>query len=255
MQKIQLSLRNDIDEELIAVTTRLFNQYKYPVFIISGNPDTGKTDTALLLIEIAVNKNLIDHFASNVDTQGVGETITSFEKAEHWFKTVKGRKCFFLDEAGIHVDTRRPLMQINVAIRHLIFVIRKFKGHFIFALQDVRDLDYWKNSELTGAFIEKTRHGDQFDASFDTKYGKWYFWDMPKTSIPFRTEDISPFTLKEPLSRPNWILSDPDKMILWQWAVENKTCKELKIHPQQLSRLSRKFIKELLITQSERSNT
>ncbi|MEM2995654.1 MAG: hypothetical protein QXI91_06565 [Candidatus Bathyarchaeia archaeon] len=254
MQKTQLFQRNDIDEELIAVVKRLFNQYKYPVFVISGNPDTGKTDTALLLVEIALNANVLDHFASNVDTQGIGETITSFERAEYWFKTVKGRKCFFLDEAGIHVDTRRPLMQINVAIRHLIFVIRKFKGHFIFALQDVRDLDYWKNSELTGAFITKTRCGDQFDASFNTKFGTWYFWDIPKTNIPFNTEDISPFTLKEPLSRPNWILSDPDKAILWAWSVEGKKCSELGIHQQQLNRLVRKFVREVLVTESVRDS-
>lgn len=185
-------------EELAQVITRFFNQWKYPVCVIYGNPDTGKTDSALLLCEIGKDKGVLDYFASNIETYGRGEKITSLEEVDYWFKHQSGRKCFILDEAGVHDDSRSPLSRLNRAIRHEVFVIRKFKGHIIFVLQEIEDLDKWKHSELTGMRILKKTYGDEFIAQIKVKWDSdlFVFRDMPKTTIPFNSLDIAPFDLE-----------------------------------------------------------
>lgn len=176
----------------------LFNQWKYPVIVICGNPNTGKTDGALLLVEIAQKEGALDYFASNIQTYDKGQRITSLEELDYWFKNQAGRKCYILDEAGVHDDSRSPLSTINRKIRHEVFLIRKFRGHMIFVLQDIADLDTWKNSELTGAIIKKKVVDGKFCALVKSRFTEdlYSFYDLPKTTIPYDTLDIAPFSLE-----------------------------------------------------------
>ncbi|MEM2146270.1 MAG: hypothetical protein QW279_12980, partial [Candidatus Jordarchaeaceae archaeon] len=196
------SAQSNYSRELAELVCTFFKQWKYPVCVIYGNPDTGKTDTALLFAEIAKNENVLDYFASNINTYGSGERITSLDRLDYWFKNQVGRKLFILDEAGVHDDSRNPLSQMNKRIRHEIFIIRKFKGHVIFILQELEDLDKWKNSELTGMMIKKQVFDGEYVAKIKCKWMEelTVVRDFPKTNIRYDTLDISPFTLEEELS-------------------------------------------------------
>lgn len=186
---------------LANLVKRLFSQYKYPVIIIYGNPDTGKTDAALKIVEIAKKEGLLDYFASNINTYENGEKITSLQRLDYWFKNQSGRKCFILDEAGIHDDARMPMSRMNREIKNKVFVIRKFKGHIIFVLQELRDIDKWKNSPLTGAFIKKDVVARQYSAFIASPMfpDAIYIGHFPRTDINFDTLDIAPFTLEDEL--------------------------------------------------------
>lgn len=194
--------RQTYSRALGSLVRRLFGQWKYPVIVICGNPETGKTDAALLLAEIAKKEGVLHHFASNIQTYGQGERITSLEEADYWFKNQTGTKCYILDEAGVHDDSRNPLSLLNRNIRHEVFLVRKFKGHIIFILQDIADLDTWKSSDLTGAIIKKKVSDGHFSALIKTKLVEdlLSFDEWPKTSIPYDTLDIAPFTLERQIS-------------------------------------------------------
>jgi len=198
----QTPIQKSYSPGLGSFVRRLFSQWKYPVIVICGNPETGKTDTALLLVEIAKNEGILDYFASNIQTYGQGERITSLEETDYWFKNQPGRKCFILDEAGVHDDTRSPLSLLNRNIRHEVFIVRKFKGHFVFVLQEIADLDTWKHSELTGAIIKKKTFQGEFSAVIKSKLYEdlLIVRDIPRTNIHFDTLDIAPFSLEAEIS-------------------------------------------------------
>jgi len=193
-----MQIEKEYSDDLADLVKRLFNQWKFPVIVIYGNPETGKTDTALLLFEIAMDIGVLDFFGSNIETYDRGQKITSLEEVDYWFKHQSGLKAFGLDEAGVHDDSRSPLSRINKEIRHEVFVVRKFKGHWVFILQEIADLDKWKHSELTGAFIKKKTFQGEFIAEIKTRWDSDVITvrDFPKTTIPFNTLDIAPFTLE-----------------------------------------------------------
>jgi hypothetical protein len=193
-----MQIQKEYSEDLAFLVRRLFNQWKYPVIVVYGNPETGKTDFALLMVEIAKDLGVLDSFASNINTYDTGETITSLEEENYWFEHQAGTKCMVLDEAGVHDDSRSPLSRLNREIRHGVFIIRKFKGHKIFILQELEDLDKWKHSELTGAFVKKKTFENEFIASIKTRWDAdlYVFRDIPKTTIPYNTLDVAPYTLE-----------------------------------------------------------
>jgi len=185
---------------LMSLTRRILTNWKMPVAVICGNPETGKTDTALLLAEIGLNTGLLECFASNIQTYNVGKRITNLDEMSQWFREAAGKKLFILDEAGIHDDTRSPMSIMNRTLRHEVFLIRKFKGHIIFVLQEMKDLDNWKNSELTGTIIKKKVHqGFEALVKFRGITDLFRFTEMPKTSIEFNTLDVAPFALERQL--------------------------------------------------------
>jgi hypothetical protein len=252
-------------DALAAIAKRFFTQWKYPVMVIYGNPETGKTDTALLLTEIGLNEGVLDYFASNIQTYGHGERITSLEEVEYWFAHQIGRKCYILDEAGIHDDTRSPLSKLNVQIRHKVFIIRKFKGHIIFVLQELEDIDKWKHSELTGMIIKKSVYGNEFNALIKAK---WYtdlisVRDLPKTTIPYDTLDIAPFTLERQITDAEVELKGLHAKVAYLYAQgKNMTviAKQLKDETgkewatMQIKRLLQQYIRQTLRLETSKVN-
>lgn len=187
-----------------------FHQAKYPVAIIYGNPDTGKTDTACLLAEIGIKEGWIDYFAANFDTGGVGQKITSLADVKWWHRNQVGRKLYLLDEAGIHESNRNPLSRLNKEIRNEIFIARKFKVKWIFMLQELKDIDNWKDSSLTGLIIKKNTIGGVNGTKEFTALVKWKndpdltpVYKFPRTIIPYNTLDTAPFTLERSDTTPN----------------------------------------------------
>ena len=178
-----------------------FRQYKYPVAVIYGNPDTGKSDTACLMADIGLKEKTLEYFASNMSTYGKGEKISSLEDTNYWFTHQSGTKLFILDEAAINDDTRSPLAGLPRKIRHSVFVVRKFKGHWAFILQDIKDLDTWKNSPLTGMIIKKECYSGEFVAKIKCKWEEDLITvrDFPRSQMAFDTYDVAEFTLDRQL--------------------------------------------------------
>ncbi|MEM2999576.1 MAG: hypothetical protein QXX34_03510 [Candidatus Bathyarchaeia archaeon] len=243
--------------ELASLIGDYLRQWKYPVCVIYGNPDTGKTDTALLIAEIGLNEGLLDYFASNVNTYGHGERLTSLQDVDYWFKHQVGRKLFILDEAGIHDDSRSPLSTLNRKIRHEIFIIRKFKGHVIFILQELEDLDKWKNSELTGMVVKKQVYDGEYIGKIKCKWMEdlVVVRDFPRATIPFDTYDISPFTLERQLDEDELQLKGIPNQVAYLYATTGNfsvICKTLKEQtgqdwkPMQVKRALQQYIRQTL---------
>lgn len=186
--------------ELADIFKTFFNQYKYPVGVIYGNPDTGKSDTAILTAEIGLDLGAVEYFASNMLTKA-GSKLTSLEEVKYWHRNQSGKKLYLLDESAINDDARNPFSKLNRGIRHEIFIARKFKVHWFFILQDIKDIDTWKNSPLTGMIIKKgsyyTDSGMKYKASIQVKWRENLIpiFDFPRTSLYFDTLDVATFTL------------------------------------------------------------
>jgi hypothetical protein len=244
-------------EGLANIICKFFSQWKYPVCIIYGNPDTGKTDAACLFAEIGLNEKALDYFASNINTYGHGEKITSLDEVDYWFKHQVGKKCFILDEAGIHDDCRSPLSMMNRKIRHEIFVIRKFKGHVIFILQEIEDLDKWKSSELTGMIVKKKTFGNEFVASIKCKWAEDLITvrDFPRATLPFDTLDIAPFELDRQITDEEVELKGIPSEVAYLYSTSGNfavICKTLKEKtgkdwkPMQVKRALQQYVRQTL---------
>lgn len=198
-QLTQVNQSLKINPNFVKIIRKFFNQYITPIGVIYGNPDTGKTDTALLIAEIGLKEGLIDYFASNINTYGKGERITNLEDLRKWLALQSGRKLFILDEAGVSLFSRDALSKLNRAMIKECMLLRKHHAHIIFILQEIVHLDEFKDSELTGMFIKKKRQGNKFIAFIKLRNFPLTIKvnNVPKTSIPFNTLDISPFELEK----------------------------------------------------------
>lgn len=253
-------------EELADVMCAFLNQRKYPVCIIYGNPDTGKTDTACLIAEIGLDTKTVDYFASNINTKGMGEKITSLEEVKYWHRHQTGKKLYILDEAGVNDDCRSPLSKLNREIRHEIFIARKFFVHWVFVLQELKDIDNWKNSELTGMKILKNSNGTDFKGDIKLK---WYenkipYQPFPRTRVPFDTLDIGLFTLEHQLNDDDVTLRGLPAQVAQlyasggNFAVICRTLKEktnIDYKVQQVKRLLQQYLKQSLRNQDSPPKT
>ena len=242
---------------LAHLVCKFFDQAKYPVCVIYGNPDTGKTDAAVLLAEIGLTEKSLDYFSSNINTYGHGEKITSLEDVNYWFAHQVGNKLFILDEAGIHDDTRSPLSIMTRKIRHNIFIARKFKGHWAFILQDIKDLDTWKDSPLTGMIIKKQCFGSEFVAKIKCKWNEDLITvrDFPRATLPFDTLDVAPFTMDRQLDDEELELKGTPNQVAYLYAKTGNfsvICKSLKEKdgkewkPMQVKRALQQYIRQTL---------
>ena len=169
-------------------------QWKYPVCVIYGNPDTGKSDTGVLIAEVGIKEGALDFFASNMKTKE-GQKITSLAEVKHWHRKESGRKLYILDEAGINDDARNPMSKVNREIRHEIFIARKFKVHWVFIVQELKDVDTWKSSSLTGLMIEKDMANKNYYADMKLRWDEATpFFEFPRTAFYYDTLDIAPFS-------------------------------------------------------------
>ena len=71
------------------------------------------------------------------------------------------------------------------------------------------------------------------------------FFSVPKTTIPFDPYDIAEFNLTRPKQIPATI-KDEHLKILWEWAINDKSIHSLGLHPMQMNRIVRKFVKQVL---------
>lgn len=253
--KLNQSLK--INPLLIKVIGKFFSQWTMPIGVIYGNPDTGKTDTSLLFAEIGLREGYIDYFASNINTQGFGGRITNLEDLRKWFQLQTGKKLFILDEAGVSLFSRDALSRLNRALIKECMLLRKHFVHMIFILQDIAHLDEFKDSELTGLFVKKKRLGNEFIAVIKLRGFPLNIKvrNMPKTSIPFNTLDISPFTLEKELEEGEVEIKGLPYKVAYLYAKYGNfsvIARELKREDgkdwkmQQVKRLLQKYLRESL---------
>ena len=246
-----------VNKNLRAIVRKFFSQWTNPICVIYGNPNTGKTDTSLLMVEIGKAEGVLDYFASNIETYGHGERITNLEDLKFWFKNQIGRKCYILDEAGNYLFSREALSRLNRELIKTAMLVRKFHAHFIFILQDLSHLDEFKDSELTGMIIKKKLIGNEYVAVIELKGYPYQIKvrNMPKTSIPFNTLDISPFTLEREIEESEVELKGLPSKVAYLYAkcgnfsviareLKKEDGKEWKM--MQVKRLLQKYLRETL---------
>lgn len=221
--------------------------------LIAGEWKTGKTDFALLIAERLLELGLVKKVGSNIETKDPRiEYITSLERLKYWLHMDKLRKLYILDEAGVHVPRRTPMKEKNIQAIQLLPEISKAHARLIVVTQDPDGIDsqflnpVWLKAIFVKDSLKTARLiSDQFETVIRLK-------DIPKTSIPFDPYAIAPFTLTEPFKVPEWVMKDDNYKLLWEYAVNNKSIDQLKVHPMKMNRLVRQFIRFVLTSNPNR---
>jgi len=247
-----------IGEKIVKV---LFN-HPSPIIVIYGSPETGKTDFALLLVQKAFEKGLIDIAGSNApiyDDRFV--KISSLKSLELWLNLNKKKnKAYILDEADTKFTNLDVITKLFKRIRvFLAYQHRKFKLKVIIIYHRIEDLPkLFADPNYTLAYIKKLNKKTAlikcrlFEEPLIIR-------NVPKTNIQFDTYVVSDFTEEEEFISPLELstedisnivnplkLSQDEFKIMWEWAINNKTCRDFNLHPQQFNRLNRKFCRKIL---------
>ena len=238
-----------LNRDFVKIITNLFSRQTSTCVIIFGRRGSGKTDFSLLIAEILEHENIIKNFAANVKIYNSSfkiERITNLDDLRFWCKNTKGKKLFILDEAGKSLRRRTPMSSLNVKLLDDLQILRKYKLSIIFIAPHEKYVD---SAALGSDVIDAVFIKPNFKNPKIALYDDWLegtsltFTDIPRTSINFDTWDVAPFTEHGPKKKPKF--KDRDLEILWDWS-HGATVKDLGLHPQQINRLVRKFIKEAL---------
>jgi len=242
-------IENDFDYCLF----KLFNLPSSMILIV-GDWKTGKTDFALLIAERLLELNIVSKIASNIYTKDDRIIfISDLPTLRSWLHGDKTRKLYIFDEVGMHLHKRRSMSRKNIAFMTILPEISKARARLICIMQNPESIDkelispVWckgliiKDNLYKAKFISELFPGDQKVFEFNP---------VPKTTIPFDPYAIAPFELSSPKDIPDYIKKQHLE-ILWEWAVNNKTIHKLGLHPMQLHRIVKRFVKQVLETQSE----
>jgi hypothetical protein len=217
--------------------------------LILGRRGTGKTDFSLLIAEILHKFNIIDLFATNIkiyESPFPIDYITNLQDLEFWCQNNPGRKQFILDEAGKSLRRRTPMSKLNIELLDNLQVLRKYKLSLDMIVPSAKYID---SASLGSDVLDVVFNKPCFD---NQKVGVWIdqqepyrmtYSEIPATQIKFDSFDVAPFIFKSPSSKP--IFSDKDQELIYRWA-QGEPCKSLGIHNMTLSRILRKFTKEVL---------
>lgn len=242
---------------------KLINEFDYclrtlfdrpsSMVLIVGDWKTGKTDFGLLIAERLLELNVVREIASNIETNDERITfITDLPSLKQWLHKDNIRKLYIFDEAGVHLHKRRSMSAKNVAIVTLLPEISKAHARLIAIMQNPRSID----SEMLdptwckGLIQKLSKYRARFVSELFIDKVIFEFEDVPRTSIKFDPYKIAPFRLTTPKDIPS-NLKTKDLQILWQWAINGKTCNDLQIHSMTLNRLVRAFVRDTLNQKSE----
>lgn len=196
---------------------------------------TGKTDFGLLLSEILLDLGVIDEVASNVDTSGDYTYISDLQTLKYWLHQRKSTKLYILDEANIHLPSRRAMSNKSVDIITIFPEISKARARMLVIGQVIDSLD----SELrTKGWVKATF----LKVNLKTVYiyyrnQRYVIGNLPKTTITFDPYLQAPFTLKP----TDTIFIDDEDLATYNKWIEGATYKELGFkHPMEANRFFRK---------------
>ena len=243
-----------LKKEFTAFITHLFTRATSAFIIILGRRETGKTDFALLIAEILYKKGIIQHFATNIKIYSAPFPFTRIDNLDDlrfWAKNTRGKKLFLFDEFGKAMRRRTPMSSLNVKLIDDFQVLRKYKQSTIAITVNEKYIDNVAlgSDILDGFFIKpnfkkRSSNYQKIAYYYDclANYGK-SITGIPGTSVKFDTWDVAPFKEHGKTGKP--IFKDRDRAVLWDWC-HGMTYKDLKVHPQEINRLTRKIIKEVL---------
>lgn len=169
------------------------------VAFIEGKKDRGKTNFAMLLIQICHSLNLRQHFATNITTHcHYVNQIDNYPDLESWLETVEGKKLYVLDEAGKHIKKMRFMTEKNTKIMDLIQLIRHYDAGFIGVAPSSKFVDsLFLNTDILDLRIRKVSR--QVAKIFDYNISESYkIFDIPRSSIWHKSKDIAPFRMDKP---------------------------------------------------------
>lgn len=235
----------------------LFTRGTSTFILILGRRESGKTDMALLISEILYSSNTFKMFASNVKLEKPPfrfDYIINLPDLETWAASSKGHKLFILDEAGKAFRRRTPMSKLNIELIDKLQTLRKYQLSFIFIAPHEKYIDGagLGSDVLDGVFIKPYFRNPKV-ALYEDKLEGFDFMvkSLPPTSLDFDTWDVAPFNLKR--QKPDPANSGEDYNILWEFS-HGRTIKDLKVHPQEINRIMRKFVKDTLESQPHTSH-
>lgn len=239
----------ELKQEFLDLIRKLFNRGTSAFIIIFGRRETGKTDMGLLIAEILYALGIIQEFATNIkiyESPFPIKHITNLDDLRLWSKDTSGRKLFLFDEYGKAFRRRSPMSSLNVKLIDDLQVLRKFKLSTVAMTVDEKYIDNSSLGEdvLDGVFIKFNYKNPKvaFYKDLLEDYTKRII-GIPRTSLKFDTYDVAPF--REHGDRAKPAFKERDLAVLWD-LTHGKTSEELGLHGQQVSRLWRKFVKEVL---------
>lgn len=242
-------------KSLIDFIKYLFNRQTSTFLTVLGRRETGKTNWALIILEILYYSLGFKHFATNIDILndcGIGILhIDNLDALKEWCKTKRGRKLFIFDEIGRTVKRRSPMSSLNVKLISELQILRKYKLSIIACTIDAKYVDnaILGSDILDGSFVkpyrfDNPRKNQRIALYHDLlKNVNKTIDSIPPTTIDFDTWGTAIFTEHGPLQKP--MFKDGDKSKLYDWA-HGKTIKELKLSRTQFHRINKKFIKTTL---------
>lgn len=252
-QPTTLTKKNKLDDKIV----KLFTRGTSVCIIILGRRETGKTDFSLLIAETLNKYGVMSHCASNIkiyESHFPIKHITNLQDLEYWSANNQGKKLFVFDETGKSLRRRTPMAKLNISLIDKLQILRKYKLNLILIAPDEKYVDSaGLGSDVLDAIIVKPQFKNPKVALWHDTLEQNEFWltGIPRTSIKFDTWDIAPFTLTASSIKP--VFKERDLNILWEYS-HGKTVRELGVHPQEMSRIVKRFVKEVMERDSHTSH-
>lgn len=227
----------------------VFNRQTSSFIMGFGRRESGKTDFSLLISEILYNRNIIQVFASNIriyESPFPIEHITNLEDLESWCQTDNRKKLMIIDELGKSYRRRTPMAKLNVDLIDKTQILRKYKLSLIGLAPADKYVDAASlGSDVLDGFFVKPYFKNPKEGIYRDliENFKRELHEIPPTSVKFDTWDIAPFTAQGKKAKP--IFNDQEKELLYKWS-HGATFRSLELHPQEINRLARKFIRRAL---------
>lgn len=167
---------------------------------ITGRRGSGKTDFCLLLLEEGKTEGYWDRIASNsgVYNDPSVDYICYFDRLEDWLK-IPGKKAFFLDELGSHLYRMSFMSKKARIILELCQLIRHYDAHLVGAApsEDLINKLFFSR-DLLDYRMKKLSRKIAYVKTYEPYPNHTKVFDLPRTSILFKTKHIATFDLVDP---------------------------------------------------------
>ena len=161
--------------------------------VITGRPDTGKTDIATRIAQVGINSGLtvVSNIAAATDWVAVSKA-SSLIKA--LVSDTKPKLCL-LDEMGVSMARKQAMSNRNISLEKLCRVIRKFRASLIVIIQERSTIPPLIDSFSTMRIHKETR--TRCEVMISNKECKLdnTLTHVPKSTLVFDTNDIAPLDM------------------------------------------------------------